>query len=405
MNLLKSGYVTMPNFQHRVMLGVGTFTGMLLLVLWIAVNEPGRMDVFTQQYNGRSIENGATLFLNLCSRCHNPDGKGTGLAPALNNPMLFLRENPAKVAQTKLDDLKKQQTDLTKEIEDYNKFIAELKTANENLAKAAPGSKEEQDLKKQVEDLSGKTKNFDLARTTKQIDDLTPQIQQVQADVDKLAAAGWEPTRDVRLNEVKWTGALEDYIASTIISGRPVSAMYWTEAMPAWGQQSGGPLRPDEIRDITSYIVNFRDGAVKLTPKDVNQQFRIPGLVTVKVNESGQAVGQNPDFKALADAGLTGGDAVRGEQIYNNQPGGCGACHTAGITAPATKGTWTRLNQRLKDPANVGKTPEQFLAESIVNPNAYITPSFAGSVMPQTFGTIFDVKDIKDLIAYLETQK
>jgi mono/diheme cytochrome c family protein len=364
------------------------------------------MEVFTQQYHGRSIENGATLFLNNCSRCHGSDGKGTGLAPALNNPMLFLRDNPAKVAQTKLDDLKKQQTDLTKEVEDYNKNVTDLAAANEKLKTVVAGSKEEQDLKKLIDELSGKTKNFDLARTTKQIDDLTPQIQQTQAEVDKLAAEGWEPTRDVRLTEVKWSGALEDYIASTIISGRPVSAMYWTEAMPAWGQQSGGPLRPDEIRDITTYIMNFRDGAVKLKPKDVSQQFRIPGLVTVKVNESGQAVGQDADIKALADAGLSDGDPARGEQIYNNQPGGCGACHTAGITAPATKGTWSRaVNQRLKDPANAGKTPEQFLAESIINPNAYITPSFAGSIMPQTFGTVFDVKDIKDLIAYLKTQE
>jgi mono/diheme cytochrome c family protein len=403
MNLLKSGYVTMPNFQHRVMLGVGTFTGMLLLVLWIAVNEPGRMQVFTEQYHGRSIENGATLFLNNCSRCHGTDGKGTGQGPALNNPMLFLTQNPAKVAQTKHDSLKKQQEDLTKEIEDYNKSVTELAAANEKLKSVAAGSKEEQDLKKLVEDLSGKTKNFDLARTQKQIDDLTPQIQQAQAEVDKLAAEGWEPTRDVRLAEVKWAGAREDYIASTIISGRPVSAMYWPEAMPAWGQESGGPLRPDEIRDITSYIVNFQDGAVKLTPKDVNQQFKIPGVVTVKINQSGQAVGQNADVKALADQGLTGGDPVRGGDIYAAL--GCAGCHNLGVTAPITKGTFARVtNQRLKDPTNAGKTAEQFLAESIINPNAYITPSFAGSIMPQTFGDQFDITDIKDLIEFLRQQ-
>jgi mono/diheme cytochrome c family protein len=318
--------------------------------------------------------------------------------------MLFLRENPAKVAQTKLDNLKKQQTDLSKEIEDYNKNVAELATANEKLKTAVAGSKEEQDLKKQIENLSGKTKNFDLARTTKQIDDLTPQIQAAQAEVDKLVAEGWEPTRDVRLTEVKWAGALEDYIASTIISGRPVSAMYWTEAMPAWGQQAGGPLRPDEIRDITSYIANFRDGAVKLKPKDVAQQFKIPGVVTVKPNQSGQAVGQNADAKVLADQGLTGGDPARGEQIYVAL--GCAGCHNLGVTAPITKGTVARVvNQRLKDPANAGKTAEQFLAESIVNPNAYITPGFAGSIMPQTFGEQFDITDIKDLIAYLDSQK
>jgi mono/diheme cytochrome c family protein len=407
-NILKAGVVLVPNFQNRVLLGTATFVGMLLLVGWIAVNEPARMDVFTQQYHGRSIENGALTFANTCATCHGIDGKGIKeRAPALNNPMLFLKENPGKSAKKTLDDLTTQQATLKKQIEDYPKNVQALADANAKLKTVTPGSQDEKDLKTLIDDLNSRTRNFDLAKTQKQIDDLQPQIDQATADLKKLTADGWDPTRDPRLVEVKWTGKLQDYIISTVISGRPVSALYWPEPMPAWGQQSGGPLRMDEIIDVANYILNFQDSALNLKPSEVNQQFKAPGAaINVKLNESGKPVGSSPtvDVKALAQQGLTGGDPALGEQKYTAL--GCIGCHGQGITAPATTGTFTRiLNVRLKDPANAGKTPEQYIAESIIHPNAYVVPNFPPGVMPQTFGDQLDIKDIKDLIAYLETQK
>jgi len=188
--MLKAGRVLIPDFQARVLFGVATFVGMLLLVFWVAVNEPGRMDVFTQQYHGRSIEAGASTFLNNCSVCHGIDGKGSPRAPALNNPMLFLKENPAIAAQKKVQDLKTQQANLTQQIND------------------------------------AKAKNQDTAALQKQLDDANNQVTAAQADLDKMMKdQGWDPNRDVRLNEVKWTGRLEDYLASTIISGRPTSSV------------------------------------------------------------------------------------------------------------------------------------------------------------------------------------
>jgi mono/diheme cytochrome c family protein len=403
--MLKAGRVLVPNFQNRVLLGIATFTGMLLLVFWIAVNEPGRMDVFTQQYHGRSIENGASTFANNCAVCHGVDGKGiTGKAPALNNPMLFLKDNPAKVAAAKLSDLQNQQNTLKSQIDTYNKNTQDLAAATEALKKAAPGSADEAALKKQIADLSNQVKNFDLANTQKQLDALTPQVQAAQADLDKLKAQGWDPNRDTRLTEVKWGGRLEDYLTSTVISGRPVSAAYWPQPMPAWGQQAGGPMRPDEVQDVVAYIMNFHDMAVNLTPKDVNQQFKLPSEGGAAAANK-QVLGTNADPKALAQAGLGGGDAAAGEALYTSL--GCGpACHLAGAIAPATKGTYTRIiNERLKDPANANKTPEEYIAESILKPNAYVAPGFTAGVMPQDFGNKIDLQDLKNLIAYLETQK
>src|SRR5260221_11422666 len=96
--MLKAGWVSIPNFQTRVLIGTASFVGMLLLVGWISINEPSRMDVFTQQFHGRSIENGAAIFQSTCATFHGIDAKGiAGSAPGLNNTIQFLNENPAKL--------------------------------------------------------------------------------------------------------------------------------------------------------------------------------------------------------------------------------------------------------------------------------------------------------------------
>jgi len=65
----------------------------------------------------------------------------------------------------------------------------------------------------------------------------------------------------------------------------------------------------------------------------------------------------------------------------------------------------TRItNSRLKDNPKRWASPEEYIAESIIHPSAYLVPSFQ-DLMLKDFGTRLDVQDIKDLIAFLETQK
>ena len=74
-----------------------------------------------------------------------------------------------------------------------------------------------------------------------------------------------------RLEELGWNRTdAYGYITSVIESGRAVStrpdlypgnrnpANPDVMAMPAWGQDYGGPLRPDQIRDLASYLAAFR---------------------------------------------------------------------------------------------------------------------------------------------------
>lgn len=413
---LFGGGVLVTNFQTRVLLGLSFFAGIVLLVGWVAINEPARMQVFTAQHQGRSIEAGAAIFLNTCSTCHGVDGKGIkGRAPALNNPMLFLKTNPAKDAKDKLDALVKQQTDLQAQINDYDTNIQALADAQNKLKDPNLSADDKKKLDDLVTSLNAKTKGFDKAATQKQIDDLNPTIDQATADLKNLQNQGWDETRDVRLSEVKWGGSLHDYIASTVTSGRPVSGLYWPQAMPNWGQVSGGPLRDDEIQDVTAYILNFEATAVKLTPNDVKEQFKSPTaaptvkLCQVPAGTTGAAatpptpVTDKFDVgKAETDGLLKGGDSQRGSDLYSGL--GCAGCHN-GTTAPNVEGTFTRVqNVRIKTDQYAGKSPEFYIASSIVRPGEYIVPNFP-NIMPPTFGSQLCVTDIRDIIAFLSTKK
>lgn len=71
-----------------------------------------------------------------------------------------------------------------------------------------------------------------------------------------------------RLEEQHWDrGDARGYVYSIISAGRTLSTRpdryrgldANVMQMPAWSQEYGGPLRPDQIRDLTSYVVNFRE--------------------------------------------------------------------------------------------------------------------------------------------------
>ena len=76
--------------DNRILFGISTFVVTMVLLGWVAINERPRMAAFEEQFSGRSIENGATLFVSNCASCHGVDGLGiAGFAPGLNNPQLF----------------------------------------------------------------------------------------------------------------------------------------------------------------------------------------------------------------------------------------------------------------------------------------------------------------------------
>jgi len=101
-------------------------------------------------------------------------------------------------------------------------------------------------------------------------------------------------------------------------------------------------------------------------------------------------------------------DPIAGERIYYETAAGinagCRVCHSISkgetIIGPSFYGIADRAGKRVS-----GMTAEEYLYQSIVDPNAYVVPGFPEGQMIQNFGQILTDEQIQDLIAFLMTQK
>jgi mono/diheme cytochrome c family protein len=370
--------------ENRILVGVLSFVGIMILLGWAAINEGGRMQAFAAQQHARSIENGALLFSNNCSTCHGTDGRGLAAkAPALNNPQFFGHDF--------FPEISKQVIDLQSEKANIQKEAALATTSAE---------------RKQAIDARSKAIDDEIATLNQQRD------SQVQAAVDK----GYNPAEYDRLKILGWSGTRPSFVLTTLIHGRPTSSEYWPsrQAMPAWSQIAGGPLRMDELQDITNYVLNW-DKGTDWTLDDLYavNQFAIQPIDPASAPSGPPIETVGTDVQAiLTNLQSVKGDPASGDQLYHGQKRAsgrftlpCGGCHMAQGTGtgPQTQGTWSRVqNERLKEPQFQGYTPEQYLIESIVHPEAYIVPNFQ-NVMPNVFGSQLSIQDLADILAYLET--
>ncbi len=214
-----------------------------------------------------------------------------------------------------------------------------------------------------------------------------------------------------RTAEIGWTGTVHDFIYLTIAGGRPRPSEYYAalgnaNRMPTFSDRFGGPLREDEVLAVTAFVINWGEQY-----KDASGQFP-QATPTPNPNAAGTDIAIE----------LPAGDAARGEALVTST--GCTACHigaAAGTVAPAWesavavdgKGVAVHAEERWSaaDYAGAAASTDQFLFESIVNPNAYITPPGEGatwpaggpSVMPGNYGTTLLKQDVADIIAYLKT--
>ncbi len=203
-----------------------------------------------------------------------------------------------------------------------------------------------------------------------------------------------------------YANSLRNFIMLSIAAGRPIRSTYrseeiYAEPMPTWSQDFGGPLRSDQIENLVEFILNWQTAAAAPTPP--------------------------PAFEAMGSdltKPLPPGDPKRGEALWNQEvkqasglPASCKACHSLNpgevLVGPSLAGIATTAAQRIQasDYKGQAKTPEEYIRESIQQPNAYIVDpnQFAAapgvSKMPATLGNQMSAQDLADLIAFLMTLK
>jgi mono/diheme cytochrome c family protein len=187
-----------------------------------------------------------------------------------------------------------------------------------------------------------------------------------------------------RLAEVGWAGSVEDYIVSTISSGRVVStrpdqfAGQGRPAMPAWSEEYGGPLRADQIDSLAAFVMNWQATALG---EVVIEGLPIP---TPRPEEANDPV-------------------ARGRQVFLTS--GCGGCHTIeGISSGTVGPNLTDIGSVAATMVS-GMSAEDYIHQSIVDPSAFVVPGFPDNVMPKNFSQTLSAEQISDLVAYLSSLK
>ncbi len=351
--------------EHRIIVGTVAFLGIMVLVGWIAINENGRMQAFQRQYEARAIERGAELFTANCSTCHGNNGYGGGRGPALNSPYLFGFDFLAQTRRERIG----LETELSLGVSDERAAAIQARLTEIEAIEA-------------------------------------PIRQQMQPAIDK----GYNPDAPSRLANIGWGGSLHSFIYTTLVHGRPLSGFYWPNQMAAWGQTAGGPLRSDQLEDLTAYILNWDKGSewtiddllrVEMFPK-----VPVDGAIVAELLANAEPrVGVNtPTDQIMVGLADVTGDPQNGQVLYNGALA-CSGCHMNAAVAPLTEGTWTRVNEvRLQEAQFAGYTGEMYLAESIIHPNDYISPGYGAGLMPANYGERLTYQDLADLIAYLASQ-
>ncbi len=165
-----------------------------------------------------------------------------------------------------------------------------------------------------------------------------------------------------RLDEIGYVGSLESYVTLTVAGGRPiVTNGQWPRNMPTWSNQFGGPLRNDQVDNVVDYVLNWEADA-----PDLGDPNATPTPVP----------GDTPE--------------ERGKNLFTGM--GCVGCHTVNGQGGAVGPELTHVYAKGED----------YVRQSILEPNAVVVEGFQPNIMPQTFGQRMGDPEISDIIAYLK---
>lgn len=430
--------LVIESIEGRVLAGITMFVAIMVLIGWVAINEPARMASFVDQQEGRSIERGGELFAANCSTCHGTDGRGQAeIVPALDNPALFGHDFFNGV-NGQIGRLQRQQAEhqaaITTLTTQRDGLLAEVASANND--RRGEITTQINDIDTQTTDLNQQIADMDtqLAPLLQQRSDTLEALQpaldagylagldgaiaSAEASNDPLSLTIFIDTSMNRLTQAGWGSDLKSFLRTTLYHGRPGTAPVWGgKQMVAWAQLGGGPLRADEIDYLVEFMSNWDKGDAWTT----DDLFAVRQFMKLKADASMITAGEpvvtiNSESAGSLDTAtqlvtaLTG-DAANGQALYNGQArsaGGqrlaCSSCHMGGAQAPATDKKWDdAANVRIQLPEFAGWTVEKYMIDSIIYPNEYVVPGYSSGIMPNEYGDQLSGQDLADMLAYLKT--
>lgn len=200
-----------------------------------------------------------------------------------------------------------------------------------------------------------------------------------------------------RLNDVSWTGSLHDYVALTVAAGRPSKvSTQWAQRMPTWSQRFGGPLRDDQVNNVSAFVLNWEEDALAqgtTENPDPWQPF---------VDAPSRAVASDGSAPA-AEATVEPTGPLPPQQLFVSM--GCSGCHNLDLPQDANNRGPVGPNlgnlYELAATFVPGEDGPTYVHTSIVNPNAYVVEGYMGGIMPQNFVEKMSEEEINSLVEWL----
>ncbi len=161
--------------------------------------------------------------------------------------------------------------------------------------------------------------------------------------------------------------------------------------MPAWGREDGGTLLDEQIHELT-LLVTKGDKVIE----DGKTAWELAREVAREKIAHGAPEPERPQVTLAADLSE---NAKAGAQIVSGK-GACIGCHVVagvgGQTGPNLSQIGAIAGTRVP-----GKSAEEYIRESIVQPSAYVVPGYP-PVMPSFQGVLSD-QEINQVVEYLLT--
>ena len=202
---------------------------------------------------------------------------------------------------------------------------------------------------------------------------------------------------------------------------------YYAPDLTKIAQHRGEAYLRQFLRDPSRYYSEERHGRLMPNPKLSDDQISaVIAFLTWISNIDNQNWPPRPILVTAASPqgivlgtpapGAASADPVAlGEAVFKRTPPACFGCHALqqGVTlvGPSLAGLVTRTNAVLGSPDYKGpaKTPEEYIRESIVNPNGYLVPgqtfSMGGQSIMPPLASVLKPEEIDQLVAYLATFK